>query len=195
MYTLAWGLAHRQLQQDSWSRTDRSLWEGPHFFPGCLSLYAVVAGDAGFSGCWWSRLLVTRMSGKLSLKTLPRHESVCGKKQDGWKKASSGGEDEHILVWDPRSVTQENRENIPAPPGVADVTRSGFLPAETFSCLDILFKKQIIYFLLFVFSARNVMIQKGRAFYKNIYIYNLTKRTAYEKKQNLWGAWVDSLSV
>lgn len=46
----------------------------------------------------------------------------CGKNQDGRKKASSGGEDEHILVWDPRSVTQENKETIPAPPGVADVT-------------------------------------------------------------------------
>ncbi len=57
----------------------------------------------------------------------------------------------------------------------------------------------LIYFLLFTFSASNVMIQKnskkGRAIYKNIYIYNLTKSTVYEKKQNLWGTWVDSLSV
>lgn len=88
MYTLAWGLTHRQLQQDSWSRMDRSLWEGyAHtFFPGGLSLYAVVAGDAAFSGCWRNHLLVARMSGKLSLKTLPRIGCGKEKKKTGWIK-------------------------------------------------------------------------------------------------------------
>lgn len=88
MYTLAWGLTHRQLQQDSWSRMDRFLWEGyAHtFFPGGLSLYEVVAGDAAFSGCWRNHLLVARMSGKLSLKTLPRIGCGKEKKKTGWIK-------------------------------------------------------------------------------------------------------------
>lgn len=50
MYTVAWGLAHRQLQQDSWSRTDRSLWKGrAHTFPWLpFSLC---------SSCWWRGFL------------------------------------------------------------------------------------------------------------------------------------------
>lgn len=137
MYTLAWGLAHRQLQQDSWSRTDRSLWEGrAHTFSLVDFLFMVtrVSLDADGAVCWSHGCL-----GNSRWK--PFHGTNRLRKKSGWtKKASSGGEDEHILVWDPWSVTQENKETIPAPPGVADVTWSGFLPAET--CLDVKFKKQ-----------------------------------------------------
>lgn len=184
MYTLAWGLTHRQLQQDSWSRMDRSLWEGyAHtFFPGGLSLYAVVAGDAAFSGCWRNHLLVARMSGKLSLKTLPRIGCEKKKKKTGWIKKKNK---QAMAV--KRSTFLSgipDRGNIAAPAEVADVNQDFF--QRKHSCLDVWFNKKkkkkktdsYLFLLCFASSASNMLWlkkkkknQKGRALYKNKYLY------------------------